>query len=133
MFVVKKVKRSKENIMKRETLFNRRKRRTRANLRKKSDQKLRVSVFRSNKHIYAQIIDDKLGRTIASASSLDKSLSKKYHTGGNKEVATQVGKLLAERALGAGLSKVIFDRGGYRFHGRVKALADVAREGGLSF
>jgi len=90
-------------------------------------------VFRSNNHIYAQIIDDKVGRTLASASSLDQELSEKLNKSGNREAATEVGKLLAERAVGAGITKVIFDRGGYRFHGRVKALADGAREGGLSF
>ena len=119
--------------MKRETLFDRRKRRTRANLRNRSDRKPRVSVFRSNNHIYAQIIDDKVGRTLASASSLDQELSEKLNKSGNREAATKVGKLLAERAVGAGITKVIFDRGGYRFHGRVNALADGAREGGLSF
>ncbi len=90
----------------------------------------RISVFRSNKEIYAQIIDDVAGVTLASASSKDASISKE---GSKVEVSKSVGKLLAQKASEAGISSVIFDRGGYLFHGRVKALADGAREGGLQF
>jgi large subunit ribosomal protein L18 len=90
-------------------------------------------VFRSGKHIYAQVIDDVQGVTLAAASSLDKELKGKLKNGCDKEAAGVVGKLIAERAGAAGLKDVVFDRGGYRFHGRVKALADAAREGGLSF
>jgi large subunit ribosomal protein L18 len=90
-------------------------------------------VFRSSKHIYAQIIDDTAGRTLASASTLDEALRGDSKTGANKDAAMAVGKLLAERAKAAGVTAVVFDRGGYLFHGRVKALADAAREGGLDF
>jgi large subunit ribosomal protein L18 len=90
-------------------------------------------VFRSSKHIYAQVIDDASGRTLAAASSLDKSLKGQLKSGADKAAAATVGKLVAERAVQAGVSRVVFDRGGYMFHGRVKALADAAREGGLSF
>lgn len=93
----------------------------------------RLSVFRSSKNIYAQVIDDAAGRTLAAASSLDASLKGKVKTGADAAAASAVGKLIAERATKAGVTKVIFDRGGYLFHGRVKALADAAREGGLSF
>jgi large subunit ribosomal protein L18 len=89
-------------------------------------------VFRSNKHIYAQIIDDVAGKTVAAASSLDKDL-RAAGKGGDKEAAAAVGKLVAERAVAKGVSEVVFDRGPYLFHGRVKALAEAAREGGLSF
>ena len=91
----------------------------------------RLSVFRSNKEIYAQIIDDEKRTTLASASSLDKSL--KLKNGGNVEAAKAVGKLLAENAKKAKIKKVVFDRGGYLYHGRVEALADAARENGLEF
>jgi large subunit ribosomal protein L18 len=90
-------------------------------------------VFRSSKHIYAQVIDDAHGRTLASASSLDKGLREGLKTGADKNAAAAVGKLIAERAKAAGVTTVVFDRGGYLFHGRVKALADAAREGGLDF
>ena len=93
----------------------------------------RLSVFRSGKHIYAQVIDDRRGATLASASSLDKDVQGKLKTGADKTAATEVGKLIAERALAAGVKEVVFDRGGYMFHGRVAALANAAREGGLSF
>lgn len=93
----------------------------------------RLSVFRSGKQIYAQIIDDIKGETLASASTLDKDLKSKLKTGSNKDAATEVGKLVAERAKKAGVSKVVFDRGSYLYHGRVKALADGARDGGLDF
>ena len=91
----------------------------------------RLAVFRSNKHIYAQVIDDVTGRTLAAASTEDESL--KGSTGGNVEAATKVGALVAERAKAAGVGKVVFDRGGFRYHGRVAALADAARAGGLEF
>ena len=91
----------------------------------------RLAVFRSLKHIYAQIIDDEAGKTLASASTQDKDLGIKY--GGNIEAAKQVGKLVGERAKKAGVETVVFDRGGHRYHGRVKALADAAREAGLTF
>ena len=119
--------------MKRETLFKRRKRRNRAKLRNISSGKLRFSVFRSNSHIYAQIIDDRVGRTLVYASSIDSSISDSISNGGNIVAAEQVGKLLAERATSAGVKEVVFDRGAYQYHGRIKALADGARQGGLSF
>lgn len=93
----------------------------------------RLSVFRSSKQIYAQVIDDAHGVTLAAASTLDASLKGALKTGADKEAATAVGKLVAERAKAAGVSKVVFDRGAYMYHGRVKALADAAREGGLEF
>jgi large subunit ribosomal protein L18 len=115
-----------------DTIFERRRRRVRTRLARTNKGRPRLSVFRSSKHIYAQIIDDIAGRTLASASSLDESL-RGGKTGANKEAAGAVGKLLAERAKAAGVTAVVFDRGGYLFHGRVKALADAAREGGLDF
>ena len=93
----------------------------------------RLSVFRSNQHIYAQVIDDAQGRTVATASTLEKDLRSKLKSCGDRGAAAEVGKLVAERALAAGIKEVVFDRGAYLFHGRVKALADGAREGGLSF
>lgn len=90
----------------------------------------RLNVFRSSKHIYAQVIDDATGRTLAAASSMDKGFDE---AGGNKEAAKKVGKAIAEKAVKAGVSEVIFDRGGYIYHGRVKELAEGAREGGLKF
>ena len=92
-----------------------------------------MSVFRSGKNIYAQVIDDAQGRTLAAASSLDKDLRAGLKTGANKDAASAVGKLVAERATAAGVTQVVFDRGAYLYHGRVKALAEAAREGGLSF
>jgi large subunit ribosomal protein L18 len=115
-----------------DTLFERRRRRVRARLARTNKGRPRLSVFRSSKHIYAQIIDDVAGRTVAAASTLDESL-RGGKTGANKDAAIAVGKLLAERAKAAGVTAVVFDRGGYLFHGRVKALADAAREGGLDF
>jgi large subunit ribosomal protein L18 len=94
---------------------------------------LRLSVFRSSKHIYAQVIDDERGVTRAAASSLDKSLRGALKSGADKQAAVAVGKLVAERATAAGVKEVVFDRGGYLYHGRVQALADAAREGGLKF
>ncbi len=115
------------------SLFLRRQERTRARLRKTAGERLRLSVFRSGKHIYAQVIDDTKGHTLVAASSIEKALKEAQKTGADKEAAAAVGKLLAERAVAAGITAVVFDRGGYLFHGRVKALADAAREGGLAF
>jgi large subunit ribosomal protein L18 len=112
-------------------LFARRQRRARYALRKAANGRPRLSVFRSGKHIYAQVIDDRQGVTLAAASSLDEAL--KVKTGANKDAASAVGKLIAERAIAAGVKAVVFDRGGYQYHGRVAALASAAREGGLSF
>ena len=114
-------------------LRNRRRARLRFQLRQKSHGRPRLSVFRSSEHIYAQVIDDAQGRTLASASTLEKSMRETLTTGANKEAAAAIGKLVAERALAAGVTEVVFDRGAYLYHGRVKALADAAREGGLSF
>jgi large subunit ribosomal protein L18 len=114
-------------------LFQRRQRRTRSAIARNAVGRLRLSVFRSSKHIYAQVIDDAAGHTVAAASSMDESLRKSLKTGADTEAAKAVGKLLAERATAAGVKDVVFDRGGYMYHGRVKALADAAREGGLTF
>ena len=114
-------------------LFARRQRRTRHALRQAAGGRPRLSVFRSGKHIYAQVIDDLKGTTVAAASSLDEGLKGKLKTGANKDAAVEVGKLIAERAIKAGVKEVVFDRGGYIFHGRIAALANAAREGGLSF
>ncbi len=107
--------------------------RVRQAIRKAGAGRARLSVFRSSKHIYAQVIDDTAGRTLAAASSIEKDLREKLKTGADTAAAAEVGKLLAERAVKAGVKDVVFDRGGYLFHGRVKALADGAREGGLNF
>lgn len=109
----------------------RRKDRSRVNLKKVSKGKLRLSVFRSSKHIYAQIIDDANSKTLVAASSLEKELNLK--NGGNKMAAEAVGKLIAERAKKAKITEVVFDRSGLMFHGRIKTLADAARENGLKF
>ena len=114
-------------------LKTRRRERLRYQLRQKSGGRPRLSVFRSGKHIYAQVIDDAAGRTLAAASSLDKDLRADGKTGADRDAATRVGKLVAERAVAAGVTAVVFDRGAYLYHGRVKALADAAREGGLAF
>ena len=112
----------------------RRAQRTRARLKKLAgDGRLRLSVFRSSKHISAQLIDDAKGVTIAAASSLDEAFKKSGKKSSDKGGAAEVGKLLAQRAIAAGKKAVVFDRGRYVFHGRVKALADAAREGGLEF
>ena len=111
----------------------RRRSRLRYQLKLKSGGRPRLSVFRSGKHIYAQVIDDGQGRTVAAASSIEKPMREGLKTGADKDAATAVGKLLAERAIAAGISKVVFVRGPYLYHGRVKALAEAAREGGLSF
>jgi large subunit ribosomal protein L18 len=113
-------------------LFLRRKRRVRLKLRSNAGGRLRLSVYRSSKHIYAQVIDDASGRTLASASTKDAEIGT-LKTGANVDAAKAVGGLIARRAIAAGIKEVVFDRGGYMFHGRVKALADAAREGGLSF
>ena len=113
------------------SLFDRRRRRVRTALKARASGKPRLSVHRSGRHIYAQVIDDSLGKTLAAASTLDKDIKGK--TGATKDGAAAVGKALAERAKKAGVSRVVFDRGGFLFHGRVKALADAAREGGLEF
>jgi len=114
-------------------LFQRRRQRTRAALRAKTNGKARLSVFRSSKNIYAQVIDDLKGETLVSASSLEKALREQLKTGADKSAAAEIGKLIGERAVGKGVTDVVFDRGGYRYHGRVKALADAAREAGLKF
>jgi len=93
----------------------------------------RLSVFRSSKHIHAQLIDDEKGMTLVSASSLEKTMRENAKTGANIAAAKAVGKLIAERAKEKGIKDVVFDRGGYLYHGRIKALADAAREGGLNF
>src|SRR5215468_5966999 len=113
--------------------FDRRKARVRRSLRRAQGDRPRLSVFRSSKHIYAQIIDDAKGHTLAAASSLDSGLKTALKTGADVAAASAVGKLIAERAKAAGVGRVVFDRGAYLFHGRVKALADAAREGGLDF
>ena len=113
--------------------FQRRTQRVRRTLKKVANGRPRLSVFRSSKHIYAQVIDDAKGVTLASASTIEKDLKGKLKTGADKAAAAEVGKLLAERAVKAGVAEVVFDRGGYIYHGRVKSLADAAREGGLSF
>lgn len=115
------------------SLFERRKTRTRGKLARVRGNRPRLSVFRSSKHIYAQVIDDAKGITLVAASSLEKDLRGTLRTGADSAAAAQVGKLLAERAMAKGVKDVVFDRGGYLYHGRVKALADAAREGGLKF
>jgi len=114
-------------------LEERRKQRVRRAVRARAHGRPRLSVFRSSKQIYAQIIDDEKGVTLASASSLEKANRESLKTGANIEAAKTVGKLIAERAAAKGLKAVVFDRGSYMYHGRVKALADGAREGGLEF
>ena len=113
------------------SLFEKRRRRNRTALAKRSGGRPRLHVHRSGKHIYAQVIDDEAGRTLAAASTLDKDVRGK--TGATAEAAADVGKRVAEKAAAAGVKAVVFDRGGFLFHGRVKALADAAREGGLEF
>ena len=111
--------------------FTKRAQRVRTAIRRNAGGRARLSVHRSGRHIYAQVIDDAAGKTVVSASSLDKDL--KGQPGSTKDSAAAVGKAIAERAKQAGVSTVVFDRGGFLFHGRVKALADAAREGGLEF
>ena len=115
------------------SLFERRRRRVRTALKARAGGRPRLSIHRSGKHIYAQVIDDRKGMTLAAASSLDEGLRTRLKTGANKDAASEVGKLIAERAIAAGVKAVVFDRGGYQYHGRVAALAAAAREGGLSF
>lgn len=109
--------------------------RTRYTLREHAQrsERLRLSVFKSNTNIYAQVIDDEAGKTVASASTVAKDLRKAVKNGANMDAAILVGKAIGEKALKAGVKEVYFDRGSYRYHGRVKALADAAREAGLSF
>jgi large subunit ribosomal protein L18 len=114
-------------------LMIRRRNRVRARLKKKGSGQPRLSIFRSNKNIYAQVIDDKTGNTVVAASSLDTDLRPSLKGGWGKDAAAAVGKLVAERAVAKGVTEVLFDRGSYLYHGRVKALADAAREGGLKF
>ena len=107
--------------------------RVRRTIRRAAGTRARLSVFRSSEHIYAQVIDDEKGETLAAASSVEKETRASLKTGANVDAAKAVGKLVAERALDKGVKDVIFDRGGYRYHGRVKAVAEAAREGGLNF
>jgi large subunit ribosomal protein L18 len=111
-------------------LFERRTKRNRSRIARRNRGRLRLSVFRSNCHIYAQVIE---GVTLAAASTMDKDLRTKLKSGRDIAAAGEVGKLVAERALAAGVKNVVFDRGGYRYHGRIKALAEAARSGGLAF
>ncbi len=114
-------------------LYERRRNRTRGKVRRNNTARPRLTVFRSGKHIYAQVIDDAKGVTLASASSLEKEVLGSLKSGAGVEAAGQVGKIVAERAKSAGVESIVFDRGGYLYHGRVKALAEAARESGLSF
>ncbi len=114
-------------------LFERRKRRVRNKLSKNALLRPRLSVFRSGLHIYAQVIDDVKGVTLVAASTVEKDLKASKAKGSGIGGAGEVGKLIGERAKKAGIEEVIFDRGGYRYHGRVKALAEAARESGLKF
>jgi large subunit ribosomal protein L18 len=111
----------------------RRKTRVRLQVKRAANGRLRLSVFRSSKHIYAQIIDDVKGATLVAASSMEKEQRAGEKTGANIEAASAVGKLVAERAAKSGIKDVVFDRGKYLYHGRIKALAEAAREGGLNF
>jgi large subunit ribosomal protein L18 len=111
----------------------RRRLRVRSTLKKAANGRPRLCVFRSAKNIYAQLIDDQAGHTLVAASSLDKDLRSKLKQGGDISAAMEVGKLVAARAREAGVTKIVLDRGAYLYHGRVKALADAAREGGLEF
>jgi large subunit ribosomal protein L18 len=111
----------------------RRKAQVRRAIRRAANGRARLSIFRSSKHIYAQVIDDIKGTTIVSASSMEKDLRASMKNGANIAAAKAIGKLVAERATAKGVKEVVFDRGSYLYHGRVKALADAAREGGLSF
>jgi large subunit ribosomal protein L18 len=111
----------------------RRKGRVRGALRRAAGERKRLSIFRSSKHIYAQVIDDEAGVTITSASSVEKGSRESLKTGASVDAAKAVGKLIAARAQEKGVKDVVFDRGGYLYHGRVRALAEAAREGGLNF
>jgi large subunit ribosomal protein L18 len=114
-------------------LRTRRRERLRYRIKQNATGRPRLSVFRSGKHIYAQVIDDAAGRTLAHASTVEKALREQFKTGADRAAAAAVGKLVAERATAAGVTAVVFDRGAYLYHGRVQALADAAREGGLAF
>ena len=114
-------------------LADRRKNRVRYKLGKRKNDLPRLSVFRSGRHIYAQIINDKDGKTIASASSLDQEITTKIKKGSTVESALEVGKLIAQRSKSIGVKTVVFDRGGYKYHGRVKTFAEVLRKNGLKF
>jgi len=114
-------------------MFERRRRRNRTDLKKKSAGLPRLAVHRTSRHIYAQLIDDAAGHTLAAASTLDTDFKKSGKTGADSEAASQIGASIAKKALANGVEAVVFDRGGYIFHGRVKALADAAREAGLKF
>ena len=116
-----------------DAMFERRKERVRYKLRRQANGRVRLCVFRSGKHIYAQMIDDKTGKTVVAASSMDEALKGKLKSGSNLIAAKAVGELVAKRALEAKLAEVVFDRGGYLYHGRVRALAEAAREAGLKF
>lgn len=118
-------------MQKRLTPFEKRRQRTRVALRRKAGDRPRLSIHRSGRHIYAQVIDDRAGSTLAFASTLESDARKE--SGANVKAAAEVGKRVAERAVKAGVKRVVFDRGAFLFHGRVKALADAAREGGLEF
>ncbi len=107
--------------------------RVRRRLKRRNEDRPRLSVFRSNRNISAQVIDDRAGRTLAAASSLEKDLRDSLKSGADTEAATTIGRLVAERAIANGVKEVVFDRGSYVYHGRVKALAEAAREGGLAF
>lgn len=114
-------------------ILQRRAQRVRRQVKSVANGRMRLSVHRSNMNIYVQIIDDLHSRTVASASTLDKELRSSIKGGANVKAASAVGKLIAERAKAAGVKEVVFDRGAYIYHGRIKALADAAREGGLNF
>ena len=131
-FSASRVRKSNAMASSKETL-RRRASRVRRSLKKVANGRPRLSVHRSSKNIYAQIIDDSAGRTLAAASTLDTSLRGDLKTGADVDAAAAVGKLVAERAKEAGVTDVVFDRGAYIFHGRIKALAEAAREGGLNF
>ena len=107
--------------------------RIREKIKKSANGRYRLSIFRSSKNIYAQIIDDDKGKTLLSSSTLDKKIKSKFKNTGNKEAASEIGKILGEKAKEKGIKKVIFDRGKYLYHGRIKALADSARKAGLDF
>lgn len=120
-------------MISRRNKFIRRQTRSRAKLSKVSGVRLRLSVFRSNTNIYAQVIDDEKRHTVVSASTLEKNFRSDNKSGSTREAASKIGSLIAERAKKAGVSRVVFDRGAYIYHGRVKSLAEAARENGLEF
>ena len=115
------------------TVLKKRRHRVRKSLRRNENTRARLSVHRSGQNIYAQIIDDTKGVTVASASTMDKDLKSKLKTGSDTKAASEVGKLIATKAIAAGIKEVVFDRGAFVYHGRIKALAEAAREGGLEF